>query len=265
MDLPRLKNQFGFRLSVPSFIYPAGYAENVQRLGGAVDEIELLLFESDPAELPSPAEIDELAHLAQGLQITYNIHLPIDIDPAAADRKVRLNAVDRIAGVVALAAPLFPTTYTLHLPCSSHREDTAALSAWQARSIESLDLLLSKAPLEAGQLSIETLDYPPEWLAPVISALGCAACIDVGHVLKHGFDLKKVLVDLAPQTTIIHLHGTLAGSDHLDLASLDRSAWKTLHPFLTSFQGSLSLEVFSPERLYASMVCLPQLMWEPQA
>jgi sugar phosphate isomerase/epimerase len=264
MDFPRLKNQFGFRLSVPSFIYPAGYVENVRRLGGYVDEIELLFFESDPGVLPSPAQISELAHLTQTLSITYNVHLPIDIDPSSSDRKVRLQALDRIAAVVELAAPLFPTTCTLHLPFHCDPADAASLSAWQTRSIQSLDHLLNRTALDPRKLSIETLDYPPAWLAPILAALPCAVCIDVGHILRHGFDLEEVLDDLASRTTVVHLHAATAETDHVDLSRLDPAAWKTLRPFLTSFEGSLSLEVFSPERLHASMIALRDLMGEPQ-
>ncbi|MFW6236790.1 MAG: hypothetical protein ACOC3F_00200, partial [Desulfosudaceae bacterium] len=54
------KNRYPFALSCPSFIFPAGYSENVRRLGSCVDEIELLFFESRPDSLPSPVEIREL-------------------------------------------------------------------------------------------------------------------------------------------------------------------------------------------------------------
>ena len=258
MDLPRLKKQYAFRLSAPSFIYPAGYVENVRQLGPHVDEIELLLLESDPAALPSAEVIAELAHLADRLQITYNVHLPIDIDPAAFDRSTRFAAVERIAAVLALAAPLNPTTCTLHLPFEGAQRHT--LAVWQKRAIESLDLLMSKAEIDPRRVSVETLGYPTEWLAPILAAQPCAVCLDVGHVLNAGFDLKTVLDDLRPRISIVHLHAAAEGTDHLALDRLIPSAWAVLQPFLAEFHGSVSLEVFSAARLHASMTCLGRHM-----
>jgi hypothetical protein len=86
-DCPELKKsfkgRFPFRLSVPSFIYPAGYSENTARLGCFVDEIELLLFESRPESLPSLSEVGRLVSLGSQMEITYNVHLPIDMENTA--------------------------------------------------------------------------------------------------------------------------------------------------------------------------------------
>ena len=47
------KSGYPFRLGTTSFIYPAGWAENVARLAPLVDEVELLFFESQiPGSLP---------------------------------------------------------------------------------------------------------------------------------------------------------------------------------------------------------------------
>jgi hypothetical protein len=53
-DLPRsYKKRYPFRIGTTSFIYPAGYTENVARLGPHVDEIEILMFESHPDSRPT--------------------------------------------------------------------------------------------------------------------------------------------------------------------------------------------------------------------
>ncbi len=259
MEFPRLKNRFAFRVSAPSFIFPAGYAENVDRLGDHVDEVELLLLESRPEAFPPPAVIAELRRLAGTLHITYNVHLPTDIDPAAPDGAVRLSAVQRIETALALAAPLEATTCTLHLPFgSAHRFHGVA--AWQARAVQSLELLVSRSKIAPCRISLETLDYPPQWLTPILAALPCSICLDVGHVLNAGQDLKTVLDELAPRISILHVHGVADGTDHLSLDRLPPAAWATLQPFLAGFRGSVSLEVFSAARLRESMICLNRHM-----
>ena len=86
------KQAFPFSLACPSFVYRAGYADNVRHLAPAVDEIQLLFFESRSAQsLPSQRLIRELAELADDKALTYSVHLPTDIylghtDPAARRR-----------------------------------------------------------------------------------------------------------------------------------------------------------------------------------
>jgi hypothetical protein len=68
------KGIFPFKLGTTSFIYPDHYIPNVKMLGPYLDEIELLLFESLPADaLPSKAVIAELSDLAREYDLTYNI------------------------------------------------------------------------------------------------------------------------------------------------------------------------------------------------
>ena len=44
------KNVFPFALACPSFVYPAGYVDNIRHLAPFVDEIQLLFFESRPVK-----------------------------------------------------------------------------------------------------------------------------------------------------------------------------------------------------------------------
>jgi len=79
-SLPKsYKGLYPFKIGTTSFIYPAGYAQNVKMLGPYVDEIELLLFEGAPDSLPSTQEIKKLLSLSKEFDLTYNVHLPTDI------------------------------------------------------------------------------------------------------------------------------------------------------------------------------------------
>jgi hypothetical protein len=73
------KGVYPFKIGTTSFIYPASYTQNVTMLAPYVDEIELLLFESAPDSLPSIHEIKKLLSLSKEFDLTYNVHLPIDI------------------------------------------------------------------------------------------------------------------------------------------------------------------------------------------
>jgi sugar phosphate isomerase/epimerase len=254
------KQRFPFRLSVPSFIYPADYVTNVQRLGPFVDEIELLLFESGAGNLPSTEEIHRLAALAQELHISYNVHLPTDLDLAAADPDSRRHALERLAAVLAMVRPLKPTTHTLHL--DYHQKDTSpeSIEQWQNRAMSAMDELLRDTVVPPGGISIETLDYPSAWFAPLITRLDLAVCLDAGHIVHHELDLPSVLALFSQRITICHLHGVDQGKDHLSLDKLASEPKHILRRFLQNFRGTVSLEVFSFDRLRDSLSCLADMM-----
>ena len=83
------KQRYPFRLGTTSFIYPAGYLENVTRLGPHLDEIELLMFESQPASRPTEKLVQDLQQLGQSQAVTYNVHLPTDLALTHPDRALR--------------------------------------------------------------------------------------------------------------------------------------------------------------------------------
>jgi sugar phosphate isomerase/epimerase len=258
------KHRFPFRLSAPSFVYPADYVTNVRHLGAHVDEIELLLFESQSEALPSKAEVVELAALARHLDLSYNVHLPLDLDLGVDAPDERRDCIGRLVSVIDLVRPLSPTTHTLHLNFREKKRSDAAVQAWQARTMDTLSRFLPLAAAAPQAISIETLDYPPHWLAPMIERFDLAVCVDVGHVLRYGFDLRWVLTRFAHRIAILHLHGVLEGRDHLALDALPAHARQIMQQYLKKFRGTVSLEVFSLGRLQASLACLADMMGAAQ-
>jgi sugar phosphate isomerase/epimerase len=246
------KGLYPFKLGTTSFIYPDHYVPNVKLLGSFVDEIELLLFESAPADsLLSHEEIIALAQLSQELDVTYNIHLPTDIsigDPVPVKQQ---QAVDSLIMVVERVAPLRPTTYTLHLPYDGKLSDKDKIKRWQEVVHHNLVKILTTGV--GNLIAIETLDYPFKLVEAVISDLNLSVCMDLGHLIIQGQDLKDVSKKYLDKTSIIHLHGVENKKDHL---SLDRLSEKLVGPvfeILGQFSGSVSLEVFSFKNLAASL------------
>jgi sugar phosphate isomerase/epimerase len=252
------KKAYPFRLATTSFIYPAGYSDNVRRLAPWVDEIELLLFESD--HLPDSTEVCQLQMLANDQDISYNVHLPMDIRLGAVDADRRRRSISAVAKTLERVAPLAATTYTLHLSVDDMVQTNADLNAWQSRCMESLEDLMLRTKVPSRRLSVETLDFDPQWLVDIVEPMDLAICIDVGHLLRFGYDLASVIDLFQQRTTAYHLHGVAGGKDHLSLARLEADAADTLIPVLEHFCGTVSLEVFNHRHFTESLDTLASLM-----
>jgi sugar phosphate isomerase/epimerase len=252
------KNSYPFRLATTSFIFPAGYSENVRRLAPWVDEIELLLFESD--HLPDPTQVSQLRSLAEQLHLSYNVHLPLDIHLGAVDKQQRRRSVAAVAQALERVAPLSASTNTVHLSVDDAIQTSAEITAWQSRCIESVDQVLRLTKIPSRQLSIETLDFNPRWLVEIVESLELAICVDVGHLLRFGYDLASTIALFQPRTTVYHLHGVAGQKDHLSLERLAAEARRILPPVLEKFSGTVSLEVFNYRRFTESIDSLARLL-----
>ncbi len=253
------KKFYPFTLSCPSFIYPAGYVENVSALGAYVDEIELLLFESDPASLPSAEEMGQLKHLAAELNLTYNIHLPVDVSLAAEDEDQQDLAVSGILRAIDRSRPLLPTSYTLHLPCPAEHRDSSGHTRWLSRLENNSRRLLWQSGLPASAFAVETLDYPFFWLDDLIRQMGFSVCFDTGHLMVAGEDCRAFFRRYRDRIAILHIHGVAAGRDHLALDRLNRDQRRVIGEIISGFPKTISLEVFSESDLAASLNHLAQI------
>jgi len=253
-----LKQRYPFQLATTSFIHPADYSVNVRRLAPLVDEIELLFLERD--HLPPVSEIRELKDIADTLDITYNIHLPMDISLADPSPSIRSRSKDAIFKALELVATLHASTHTLHVTFQELDNHPDTVRAWQECAIESLAQLLEGTPMRAKRLSVETLDFPPMWLAPIIMQLDLPVCVDVGHVIRFGFDLEETLNLFAGRIAIFHLHGVTGTQDHRALNHLAPEFRDRVATVLEDFCGSVSLEVFSYQDLIDSLNCFSDMM-----
>ncbi len=249
-----------FRLATTSFIYRADYVTNVRRLAPFVDEIELLLFESHKSSLPSKAVVAELAQMADEHDITYNVHLPLDVYMGAVEAADRYKTVQSLSTVLDRVRPLSPTTHTLHLNYTESDQKPATIKAWQERTMDSVAQLLHTTDVPSQAISVETLDFAPQWLESIVARFDLGVCVDVGHVIRYGFNLQKVFKAFSQRIQILHLHGVNNGSDHLSLAHLGPDARQVVVPFLSNFNGSVSLELFSFQPLQDSLECLADMM-----
>ena len=247
------KGMYPFTIGTTSFIYPDHYIPNVKMLGPYLDEIELLLFESTGTDaLPSRSVIAELSRLAKDFDLTYNVHLPTDISISDPDPKRQITAVETMIRVIELVYPLSPSALTLHLPYVEGFFKEYAVKSWQDRVHANLEKIMSAA-VPKDKIAIETLDYSFELVDDIIVDLDLKICMDLGHLMVHGFDIKKVFKKYAYRTSIIHLHGVENEHDHLTLERLPINLIEPVLWILKRFTGVVSLEIFSFENLNSSL------------
>lgn len=250
------KKRFPFTLATTSFIYPDHIAPNVEKLGPVIDEIELILFESIPEDsLLSATDIKVMDRLSKAYDVTYNIHLPLDI--SITDKNTGLKTVETLHRIITDTMPLNPSTWTLHLPCGNGCRDSSRRSEWQERTFEHLRRLLSRG-IDPHQISIETLDYPFEWVADIIRELDLSVCLDIGHVILYGYDLESIFHRFKDKITIIHLHGVENRKDHIALNRMAPDNWRIVKSLLADYHNVVSLEVFALKHLAPSLDFLEQ-------
>ncbi len=287
-----------FCLGTTSFIYPGKILPNVRCLGPVFDEIELLVFESLPYQgmdvLPSKEEVTELKLLSRDLDLTYNVHMPVDVsltDPAERER-----ATETLARVMVRMEELNPTTHTLHLAmepelatrlreawAKGDRDETVPVSEvlfleervpdldpelgldladWQEQAMEGLYRFWDRIG-HGRAITLETLDYPPQLLDPILDEFSMGMCIDAGHHFFHGFDLEETFAQQGYRVPLVHLHGVASEKgklkDHLGLDRMDPTLGGDWVSLLEQFTGTVSLECFSLETLNGSLAVLEPL------
>jgi sugar phosphate isomerase/epimerase len=249
------KGHYPFCLATTSFIYPATWVTNVERLGPYVDEIELLVLESGREHYPSKNDIKELAHLANEMNLSYNIHLPMDIYLGHERASLRQEAVDVVRKVVELVNSLPVSVYVIHVVWSKTTSDRLGMIRWQESIKSSFESIISTG-ISAASLAVETLDYPLDRIDSVIYDLGLAVCLDLGHLWLAGRNPVSYYQKYQQQTRILHLHGIENGKDHRSLDRLDSNQKKDVGRILSEFKGVVSLEVFSLDHLIPSLLTL---------
>ena len=256
-SLPKsYKGVYPFKLCTTSFIYPDDYIPNVKMLGSYFDEIELLLFESKDIESLFPKSvINELKGISDDLDIGYNIHLPTDISISAGDTRLQLDAIETYKRIIDRMLPLAPSTFFLHVPFEESDANVSTIEKWRRRIGANLRQLLD-GTIDAPMVSVETLDYPVDFIEGIVRELDLSVCMDVGHLVLYGYDILDIFEKHSSRISSIHLHGVHKNQDHLGLDHLPQRYISAGMDILRHFQGILSIEVFSYQHLVPSLLTL---------
>jgi len=254
---------FPFRLGTTSYIIPDDILPNAHYLAGKVRDIELILFEVDDGtnNLPSPEVIDELSQVASLHDMTYTVHLPLDLK-LGEDGSERDESLVKAKRVIDCTRGLEPWAYVLHLDGKSVRTSTdmELIRRWQDQSVRALEIVSEWAG-SAERLAVENLEtYPLDFIQPVLDRIPVSRCVDIGHLWLDGHDPIPYMEAALPRTRVIHIHG-LAERDHRSLTFMPQekvqAVWNEL--VRTNYEGVLTLEIFSEEDFFSSLEVIERI------
>ncbi len=243
-----------FRLGTTSYIIPDEILPNVRYLAGKVQDVELVLFEvdHDSSNLPSPDVIKELVRLAKENNLTYTIHLPLDLRLGAGGEGTHLSLV-KARKVIELTLPLNPWAFVVHLDSN----DSGDRLSWTRQVTRSLELLAEWAG-GPERLAVENQSgHPLDLLRLVLDQVSVCRCLDVGHLWLDGHDPIPILHHALPRTKVIHLHG-VGSRDHQSLSLIPEEKLLTVLVCLLQerYTGVVTLEVFNKQDLETSIQTL---------
>jgi sugar phosphate isomerase/epimerase len=240
--------RFPFRLGATSCILEDDLVPNAEFLGPLVDDIELVLFESDEiSNLPDGETVGALLRLKEEHRITYTVHLPLDAWLGSTDDRKRKSSVRKCLKVMEVAAPLAPFAHIVHFHGETRgRVPAGDIPGWLDALDRSMEEML-RSGTEPGKLCVETLDYPFDLVDAVVARHGAAICLDAGHLAFFGYPLGEYLDRYLDRTRVVHLHGHRDGADHKDIGALGSRFLNDLirHPGAADGRERvLTLEVF---------------------
>jgi sugar phosphate isomerase/epimerase len=258
-----MKGVFPFRLGTTSYILQDDLVPNAEFLGPLVDDIELVLFESDEiSNLPDREVIGSLLRLKEEHRITYTVHLPLDTQLGSLDESMRKRSVEKCLRVMDLTSPLAPFAYVLHFHGEMRGRVPAGNIAGWLDALDRSALGLLESGVDPHLMCVETLDYPFELVESIVTRRGMSVCLDAGHLAFFGYPLEDYLDRYLARSRVIHLHGHCDGADHKDIGTLEPLVLASLagHPCLTdNRERVLTLEVFGLVDFKRSMEIMGRL------
>ncbi len=212
------------RLSVPSYVVPGTYLENLAWLKArtAMRQVELLFFIYDgDTKALLQAELEGLREYRR--DFGYSAHLPDEVRP---EHEELIQAID---GIV--------ESYVVHPPrdLGSLPAFSALMDAWRQRYgqsrffLENTRLSLFEAADEA--LASSRFGRPP-------------LCADLGHLVMEGADPSAWLESRIERVAEFHIHGYDGASDHVPFSG-DEAWFKGLDGVFKGFAGTVEIELFS--------------------
>ncbi len=258
--MKRIATQHPFRLGTTSYIIPDDILPNVRHLAGQVDDVELVIFELEDGRgnLPAPQVLRELSALAARHDLSYTIHLPLDLRLGANGEEQHASLV-KAQRVIEGTRQLEPWAYVLHLDGREVRDGASAeqMATWRSQARRALTIAAGWTG--GGQrLAVENLEgYPPDLNLPVLDGLDAGLCVDVGHLWRDGHDAMAFLERTLARARVIHLHG-VAERDHQSLACTPPDQVLAVLRLLMRYpyRGVVTLEVFNQEDLSTSLEAL---------
>lgn len=254
-QLLKKKSVKPFKTGCPSYILPTGYIENVTFAIDHVEDVQLLLFDSEKEDpLFKEETIMTLDYLARDGELTYSVHM--HTSPQIFDEKGYQNRLEKAVKAINKLKSLPISGYTFHYDLPDKIERITA------RKKEELDQLYIRFFTELKErlgayspvLTLENTSTPLFWLDRVVEETGISYCIDIGHLRHKGMELDDIK-DRLENTRIIHIHGIEKTQEkHRDHRALnnDMEAFR----YLENFKGVVTIENYHKKLLFHSLETL---------
>ncbi len=244
-----------FRLGCTSFLLPEDILPNIEYVAGFVDDVEILIFESDAiSPLPTQEVVAEMERIRATHNMSYSVHLPLDAYLADPDPTIRETSVQKCLRVRDRLQSAVTPRYVIHTePWKAHPDVQSTMQALQATI---------QGGFTPASLCIEYNNPFFHDIATPARELGITFCMDVGHLLLHGENPIHFLERYGDNTHIIHLHAVANGRDHHDLSHLEPTLLKAVLDFAGSSANDpvVSIEVFSKDRFLTSLAILEKYL-----
>ena len=256
------KNRFPFRIGTTSYIIPDDLLPNVRYLSNVVDDVELVIFESDAmSNLPARADVGELRRIGNSTNLTYTVHLPLDASLGSRDEAVRRDSVDKHLRVIDRMGPVSPFAWVIHFEGDFRGVvPSRDLPAWRDALHRSAERL--SAQVDPKRFAVEFVGYPLAHVEPIVDALGMGYTLDIGHRVLARQPVGRWLRRYLDRASVVHAHGVVDGRDHRSLAELDeRTLADTVQALADAGDGErvFTIEVFSRDDLSSSLEALGRI------
>lgn len=240
------------RLGTTSFIIPADILPNAHFLKRGFDDIELLIFEHNKKLSPLPGHdtLRELAEQAESHDLTYSVHLPLDLHLARQDWAP---GAARAAEIITHMESINPSAFITHL-------DSAGKTTFgkndRDNCISAVERLC-QAARGPELICIENLEHHSlEFMETVLNNTPASLCLDMGHLWKTGEEPLIWLNKWFERIRVIHIHG-VKDKDHKSLDCISRQVLRGIfHELIGHYKGILTIEVFNGKDLRTSLVHL---------
>jgi sugar phosphate isomerase/epimerase len=237
---------------------------NAKALSASVDDIELVLFESDGrTNLPDPKTVQTLRSLALSTGLSYTVHMPGDVRLASESASLRRRSIEQCIRVFEMTLPLEPFAYIVHFEGDQRGSLPSTDMTWWVEGLEEAVEKMLQAGLPPERICVENLDYPFELVERTVLGHNLCMCLDIGHILFYDYGLEDYLDRYAQKTRVFHLHGIRNGEDHHDIRSIPASSLSDFLGRLSCWPGPepvVTVEVFDEDDLMASLEVLNEAM-----
>lgn len=239
--IPQLK------LGATSFLKQDYYVPAVRFAASVCDDIALLV--SEPGEkgeyLITKQEVAEIARIADGEGVVFNIHLPTDAH--FETEKSRRRIVEEIRMAADRVGCLQPHSWVLHIEYPSLTEkyiyaDRESHERTAVALAEIASFLPSPEYLAIENIETFPIDFWDKWLEQT----PYSRCFDIGHVWKEGLNPEDYWPEWSPRIRMCHLHG-LGTRDHQSLKYMSHDRLDAIMHRLWEdrFDGAVTMEVFN--------------------